>query len=67
MLSTIAERTDRGNEETLNPGGPSSDHEELVFPPEVQDASESRVSGSASASGASTTYDKINENQMMPD
>ena len=67
VLSSIAERTDRGNEETLNPGDPSSDHEELVSPPEVHDASESRASGSASASGASTTYDKINENQMMPD
>ena len=75
MLSSIA-----GNEETFDPSEPNSDQPgHLMFSPEVQDLSESRASASdacapsleaelsASTSGVSTTYDKINENQMMLD
>ena len=47
MLSSIAERTDRGNEETFDPSEPNSDQPGILLSsPEVQDLSASRSSAS---------------------
>ena len=74
MLSSSTKRTDRGIHETFDPPQPGSDHGELqdmselgAFGSDARAPSpEAGSSASASGTSAKDTYEKIKENEMMP-